>query len=129
MSSAGHVVSGYDYDMAEQATAEDAKPARESCCSAYHAAIELIGKRWTGAILSVLTTSGPLRFTQIAHAVPELSDRLLAERMRELEARGLVTRTAFDDGSARVEYRLTEMGADLALALEEVGAWARRWLA
>jgi hypothetical protein len=81
------IVSRYDYGMAEQATAEDNPVAaqRESCCSAYHAAIELIGKRWTGAILFVLL-DGPLRFSEVKVLVPDLSDRLLSERLKELGA-------------------------------------------
>ena len=55
------------------------------CCPHYHEAVELVGKRWTGAILYVLLHGGPLRFSEIAHAVPDLSDRLLSERMKELE--------------------------------------------
>ena len=69
-----------------------------SPCPLYHDAVELIGRRWTGAILAVLLETGPLRFRQIAQAVPDLSDRLLAERMRELEARGLVERTEMGAG-------------------------------
>src|SRR5919198_423221 len=60
-----------------------------ACCPFYHEAVELIGRRWTGAIVAVLLDHGPLRFSEIAQAVPELSDRLLSERMKELEARGL----------------------------------------
>ena len=71
-----------------------------SPCPLYHDAVELIGRRWTGAIVAVLLETGPLRFRQIAQAVPDLSDRLLAERMRELEARGLVTRTELEVGVA-----------------------------
>jgi DNA-binding HxlR family transcriptional regulator len=56
---------------------------RESCCSAYHQAVELIGKRWTGAIVFVLM-DGPLRFSEVKVLVPDLSDRLLSERMKEL---------------------------------------------
>ena len=97
--------------------------AEPGCCPHYHEAIELIGKRWTGAIVRVLLSSSrPLRFSQIAHAVPELSDRLLSERIKELEARGLVARDA--EG-----YALTEMGAELEPALVQVEAWAQRWLA
>ena len=94
-------------------------------CPHFHNAVELIGRRWTGAIVAVLLETGPLRFRQIAQAVPDLSDRLLAERMRELEARGLVTRTELEVG---VEYALTEMGRDLDAAVTELRAWARRWL-
>jgi DNA-binding HxlR family transcriptional regulator len=94
-------------------------------CPLYHDAVELIGRRWTGAIVAVLLESGPLRFRQIATAVPDLSDRLLSERMRELEARGLVQRTELDVG---VQYELTAMGRDLDSAVCELRSWARRWL-
>jgi DNA-binding HxlR family transcriptional regulator len=100
--------------------------AAPGCCPHYHEAIELIGKRWTGAIVRVLLTSGPLRFSQIAHAVPELSDRLLSERIKELEARGLVVR---DARAGAPTYTLTEMGAELEPALVQVEVWAQRWLA
>jgi DNA-binding HxlR family transcriptional regulator len=99
-----------------------------ACCPLYHEAVELIGKRWTGAIVSVLM-HGPLRFSEIAHAVPELSDRLLSERMKELEARGVVRRTVGPARPARVEYALTEMGRELAPAVRELERWGRRWLA
>jgi DNA-binding HxlR family transcriptional regulator len=100
---------------------------KPGCCPHYHEAIELIGKRWTGAILVVLL-DGPLRFSQIGHAVPELSDRLLSERMKELEARGLVERTVQPGPPVRVEYGLTEMGRELEPALVQLRTWARRWL-
>ena len=61
-----------------------------ACCPLYHEAVELIGRRWTGAIVAVLLDHGPMRFSEIAQAVPELSDRLLSERMKELESRGVV---------------------------------------
>ena len=98
------------------------------CCPLLHEAVELIGKRWSGAIVSVLLVSGPMRFSEVAHAVPELSDRLLSERMKELERRGVVARTVRPGTPVRVEYALTEMGHELAPALAELRAWARRWL-
>src|SRR5436305_11298069 len=82
------------------------------CCPLYHEAVELIGKRWTGAIVSVLM-HGPMRFSEIAHAVPELSDRLLSERMKELEKRGMIARTVLSGPPVRVEYALTDMGREL----------------
>ena len=105
-------------------------PKAAACCPLYHQAIELIGKRWTGAIVGVLLESEPraLRFSQLAQAVPELSDRLLSERMKELEARGIVERTVQAGPPVRVQYRLTPMGRDLAPALSELKGWARRWL-
>jgi DNA-binding HxlR family transcriptional regulator len=102
--------------------------ARPSCCPYYHEAIELIGRRWTGAIVSVLLHRTTLRFGEIAHAVPALSDRLLSERMKELEARGVVRRTVGPGRPPRVEYALTEMGRELAPAVRELERWGRRWL-
>src|SRR5881275_2627371 len=104
-----------------------------ACCPYYHEAIELIGKRWTGAIVGVLLNApaegkGGLRFSEIAQAVPELSDRLLSERMKELEARGVVERTVISGPPLRVEYSLSKMGRELEPALSELQRWAKRWL-
>lgn len=102
-------------------------PPPSRCCPLYHEAVELIGKRWTGAIVRVMMDR-PLRFSEISCAVPELSDRLLSERMKELEARGVVHRTVIPGPPVRVEYALSDMGRDLAPALDELQLWARRWL-
>jgi DNA-binding HxlR family transcriptional regulator len=98
------------------------------CCPRYHEAVELVGKRWTGAILYVLLHGGKLRFTEIANAVPDLSDRLLSERMKELEARRIVIRHVSDGTPTKVSYELTEKGRELAPALAELKTWADRWL-
>ena len=129
MRSAVRIVSGYDYGMAEPATAEDNPVAarRESCCSAYHAAIELIGKRWTGAIVFVLL-DGPLRFSEVKMLVPDLSDRLLSERLKELEGEGIVERRSSEGVPIRIEYVLTEKGRALEPAVRSLKAWARYWL-
>jgi DNA-binding HxlR family transcriptional regulator len=103
-------------------------PREPICCPLYHEAVELVGRRWTGAILRVLM-DGPLRFSEIAQAVPELSDRLLSERMKELESRGIVERTVRPGPPVRVEYRLSRMGRELEPALSELQSWAKRWLA
>src|SRR5690349_6689412 len=100
----------------------------EACCPRYHEAVELVGKRWTGAILYVLLHGGRMRFTEIAHAVPDLSDRLLSERMKELERCGIVERRVTGMSPVRVEYALTDRGRDLAPALSELKGWADRWL-
>jgi DNA-binding HxlR family transcriptional regulator len=100
-----------------------------ACCPFYHEAVELIGRRWTGAIVAVLLDHGPLRFSEIGQAVPELSDRLLSERMKELEARGLVARNVEPGPPVRVTYELTAMGHELQPALDELRSWARQWLA
>jgi DNA-binding HxlR family transcriptional regulator len=95
-------------------------------CPLFHAAIELIGKRWTGAIISALT-EGPLRFGELARAVPGLSDRLLSQRLRELEDEGLVEREVEAGTPVRVTYSLTEKGAELRPAISELKQWAKRW--
>ena len=123
--------SGSQRPRTRLATAElprDEADCRPSCCPRYHAAVELVGKRWTGAILAVMLQGGTMRFSEIAQAVPALSDRLLSERMKELEARGIVERRVGGESPARVEYELTEMGRDLAPALSELEAWAHRWI-
>jgi DNA-binding HxlR family transcriptional regulator len=100
---------------------------RSGCCPLYHEAVELIGRRWTGAILRVLM-DGPMRFSEIGQAVPELSDRLLSERMKELEARGIVERAVIPGPPLRVQYALSTMGRELEPALAELQSWASRWL-
>lgn len=106
----------------------DSVPASGGLCPRYHRAVELIGRRWTGAIVRVLL-GGPRRYNELAEAVPEISDRMLAERLRELEAEGIIARTVIPESPVRVEYALTAMGRDLQGAVEAIGAWAERWLA
>src|SRR5436305_14379484 len=97
---------------------------RAPCCRLYHRAVELVGKRWSGAILLVLL-DGPLHFSGIKQLVPELSDRLLSERLKELEAEGIVERRVLDGAPVRVEYSLTAKGRALEPALKALKDWAR----
>jgi DNA-binding HxlR family transcriptional regulator len=110
--------------MRVEATA--ASQTSKAVCPHFHAAIELIGKRWTGAILSALTER-PLRFGELGKAVPGLSDRLLSQRLRELEEEGLVERVVEAGAPVRVTYSLTQKGADLGPVIAELRSWARRW--
>ena len=96
---------------------------RRSCCGLYHRAVELVGKRWTGAILLVLL-DGPLRFSEIRQLVPDLSDRLLSERLTELEGEGIVERRVLDAAPVGVEYSLTAKGQALEPAVRALKAWA-----
>src|SRR3954467_5781184 len=100
---------------------------RAPCCSQSHRAVELIGKRWTGAILFVLM-DGPLRFSEIKVLVPDLSDRLLSERLKELESVEIVERRVQDGAGVRVEYSLTAKGAALEPVVRALKGWARSWL-
>jgi len=95
-------------------------------CPHFHAAIELIGRRWSGAILLALT-DGPLRFGELGKAVPGLSDRLLSQRLRELEDAGLVERTVEGGAPVRVSYELTAKGAELKPVIHRLREWARQW--
>lgn len=100
------------------------------CCPHLHEAVELIGKRWSGAIVHVLLEAGePMRFSEVGQAIPQLSDRLLSERMKELETRGIVERQVHAEAPVRVEYGLTSLGRDLAPALNELRRWALKYLA
>jgi DNA-binding HxlR family transcriptional regulator len=96
-------------------------------CSRFHRAIELIGSRWTGAILQTLL-QGRTRYAAIKAAIPDLTDRMLSERLRSLEAENLVLRIVVPDSPVRVEYDLTPKGRELQDALKEIGAWAERWI-
>ena len=104
-------------------------PGEAHCCPYLHEAVERIGKRWSGAIVYVLLEGGAMRFSEIGGAVPHLSDRLLSERMKELEARGIVERRVQPESPARVEYALTDMGRELAPTLKQLKSWSHRWLA
>jgi DNA-binding HxlR family transcriptional regulator len=95
-------------------------------CPHFHHAIELIGKRWTGAIICALTER-PMRYGELGKAVPGLSDRLLSQRLRELEEEGLVEREVEAGSPVRVTYSLTKAGRELDPVLSELKSWARRW--
>ena len=96
-------------------------------CPRYHQAIEIIGRRWTGAIIRALL-AGDTRFSQIRSTIPGLSDRLLSERLKELEAEGIVERRVLDGSPVRVEYSLTEKGKALEPAVRALKDWGREWL-
>ncbi len=95
-------------------------------CPKYQRTVELIGRRWTGAILRALF-SGVSRFSDLGVTVPGLSDRMLAERLKELELEGIVQRTVIPDTPVRVEYTLTDKGRELESVIVAVSGWAERW--
>jgi DNA-binding HxlR family transcriptional regulator len=93
-------------------------------CEHYQA----VGRRWMGAILRVLMSDGPRRFNELLAAIPDLSDRLLTERLRELTEQEIVERVPAPDISPiAVQYRLTKSGRDLEVVVRAISAWARRW--
>jgi DNA-binding HxlR family transcriptional regulator len=97
-------------------------------CPRFHHAIEVLGRRWTGAIVMTLIHGCPRRFNELLAAIPGLSDRLLTERLRELETEEIVVRSVEPGPPVRVAYTLTEKGRALEAALNELGHWAERWV-
>lgn len=98
-------------------------------CPKYERAVELLGKRWTGLILRVLL-DGPTTFSKIVRTVrtvANLSDRVLSERLKELERSGVVERRVHPTTPVKIEYSLTDKGRDLQQVLDEIQHWADRW--
>ena len=78
-------------------------------CRRFHHASELIGRRWTGAIIFVLLRS-TCRFATLRAAIPDITDRMLSDRLQELEQEGIVDRTVIPETPVRVEYLADEKG-------------------
>jgi DNA-binding HxlR family transcriptional regulator len=112
--------------MNQVSTTQSQERLPQEVCPHFHAAIELIGKRWTGAIVCALTER-PMRFGELGKVVPGLSDRLLSQRLRELEDAGLVERDVEAGTPVRVTYSLTQRGEGLGPAISELQSWAREW--
>jgi DNA-binding HxlR family transcriptional regulator len=96
-------------------------------CSRFHRAVELIGRRWTGALIQALL-QGRARYAVLRDAIPDISDRMLCERLKELEAEGIVSRIVTPDTPVRVEYELTRKGRGLNDAVQAISAWAHEWI-
>lgn len=96
-------------------------------CVRFHTAIELIGARWSGAILRVMFT-GSHRYADIRAAIPGISDVMLTRRLRELEDAGLLRREVLPTSPVQVEYHLTPMGEETRPVLDAVIAWSHRWI-
>jgi DNA-binding HxlR family transcriptional regulator len=102
-------------------------PHPPALCSRFHRASELIGRRWTGAIIFVLLESR-CRFATLRAAIPDITDRMLSERLQELEQEGIVERTVVPDTPVRVEYALTKKGKGLSSSIEAIEKWAEKWI-
>ena len=98
-----------------------------SFCPRFHAAVELIGRRWTGAIVQTLM-QGRVRYAVLRQTIPDISDRMLSARLKELEQEQLVRRIVTPDTPVRVEYQLTKKGHALSGALQAIAAWAEEWV-
>src|SRR4029077_13089398 len=93
----------------------------------FQRAIELIGKRWTGAGVRALIPA-PARFNQLLAGIPGISDRVLTERLRELETEGIVERLVDPARPVRGSYRVTSRGRAWEPVLASVSEWAESWL-
>jgi DNA-binding HxlR family transcriptional regulator len=95
-------------------------------CRLFQASVELIGRRWSSAIL-LAVARGARRFSEILASVPGLSDRMLAQRLKELDAAGLVAREVVPTMPVQVAYRLTPSGSELMASLQPLVQWGLRW--
>ncbi|GGG75522.1 winged helix-turn-helix transcriptional regulator [Paenibacillus radicis (ex Gao et al. 2016)] len=96
-------------------------------CPKYEAAVDVLGKKWTGLIIRVLL-GGPKRFKDIKGQIADMSDKMLTDRMKELESQGIVKRTVFPEMPVRIEYELTEKGHNLQPVIESIQAWGENWM-
>ncbi|MFF4123244.1 winged helix-turn-helix transcriptional regulator [Microbispora rosea] len=96
-------------------------------CPRYHQAVEMIGRRWAGVILRELLR-GATRFRQISDAIPDITDKLLSERLKRFESEGVVERVVLPTTPVTIEYRLTDKGRALEAAVRELSVWAETWL-
>jgi DNA-binding HxlR family transcriptional regulator len=103
-----------------------ARPTPE-LCGRFHKASELIGRRWTGAILFVMLRT-PCRFATFREAIPDITDRMLSERLQELEREGILERVVVPHVPVRVEYALTRKGRALGKAIQAITDWAHTWI-
>lgn len=95
-------------------------------CPKFEAAFELLGKRWTGLIIRVLM-DGPKRFKEISTMIPNMSDKMLTERFKELESEGIIVRRVYNEMPVRIEYELTEKGKALEGVMKECQIWADQY--
>ncbi len=105
------------------------KQARETpqLCTRFHYASELIGRRWNGAIIFMLLKQ-TCRFATLRDGIPDITDRMLSERLQELEQEGVVERLVIPETPVRVEYSLTKKGRALAGAIDSIADWAAKYL-
>lgn len=96
-------------------------------CPKFESAFEVMGKRWTGLIIRVLLT-GPKRFKEMTDVIPNVSSKVLTERLKELECEGIVNREVYPEMPVRIEYGLTEKGRELLPVLDELQKWAEKWI-
>lgn len=89
-------------------------------CPKFEKAFSILGKKWNGLIIQVLLEQQEQRFVELSKKIPMLSDRVLSERLRDLEAEEIIEKK--DN-----YYRLTEKGLALQESFESVKIWSNEW--
>jgi DNA-binding HxlR family transcriptional regulator len=90
--------------------------------------VEIVFSRWTTPILWALRHHGRLRFTELAGLLPEITPKVLTQRLRQLERDGLITRTYHAEIPPRVEYEISELGRSLSPVFAALVRWSDRHL-
>lgn len=98
-----------------------------SRCTLFQDTIELVGRRWSAAILTA-TSEGATRYSEYLTVIPGLSDRLLTQRLKELAEAGIIARDVLPTSPVQVRYELTDSGRELITAMEPLGGWGAKWL-
>ncbi|MCF6515133.1 transcriptional regulator [Lactobacillus sp. S2-2] len=104
----------------------DVEISKNQLCPNFQEAFKILGKKWNGLIIESLLLKGPLRFRELANEIDECSDRVLAERLKELDQEEIVTRKTFDD-SALIIYELSDKGTELKPIMSGLHSWSDKW--
>lgn len=96
----------------------------DSQCRTFQTAIDILSSRWNALILNVLQ-EGPLRFSELAERAKGPGDKMLSARLKELEARGLLTREVDPGPPVRVNYELTRSGREFGNLAQAIERWGR----
>lgn len=97
-------------------------------CGRYQRGAEILGKRWTALMIKILADEGPLRFSRLTELLEVASAKVVSDRLKELEAEGIVLRSVYPETPVRIEYSLTEQGAELRPVIAALEAWSERWM-
>ncbi len=87
--------------------------------------MKILGRKWKPAIMFCLVFSGPKRFTELKKLIPDITQKMLTQRLRELERDGLVKRTFYEEIPPRVEYEITELGSSVDPIFNALCAWGK----
>lgn len=102
-------------------------PHSEHLCPWFQSAMDVLSKPWNGLIMAMLQTKGPLRFSELRAGLTAMGDRMLSERLKELEARGLVLRRVEPGPPVRVGYALTEAGQGFREVAMALSGWGKNF--